>query len=101
LIDNDSDRLNKPNEGMCSAGNDNTEEAFLIEDIVGHKMIKKKINYLVKWTGYPTDHNSWEPLENIRKPASRLIDTYLEKRKLAKDCWNPIMGSSRGTAIKH
>jgi hypothetical protein len=96
--DNDSDRLNKPNEGMCSAGNDNTEEAFLIEKIVGHKKVKKKVYYLVKWTGYPADHNSWEPLENIRKPASRLIDTYLEKRKLDKVCWNPMVGSSRSTS---
>ena len=94
VTDSDPERLNKPNEGMCSAGND-TEEAFLIEGVVKHRKNKGQIQYLVKWVGYPSSNNSWEPLSNIRKPASRLIDSYLETHGLKKNIWNPEVGSSR------
>lgn len=94
LIDPDTERFNKPNEGMLSAGN-SVDQAFLIECIVGHKKVKGKILYLVKWVGYPSSENSWEPLSNIRKPASRLIDEYLAVKGLDKVRWNPAIRNSK------
>ena len=94
ISDPDPERINKPNEGMISAGGGN-EEAFLIEDVVEHKRVGKRICYLVKWQGYPSGENTWEPLINIQKPASRLIDNYLEKNGLDKNVWNPKVSSSQ------
>jgi hypothetical protein len=89
VSDINTERLNKPNEGLIAAGGNSNEEAFLIEDILNHRKSKGVISYLVKWLGYPHSENSWEPLVNIQKPASRLIDIYLESCKLNKKLWNP------------
>jgi transposase InsO family protein len=87
VFDSDPDRLNVPNEGMIQAGGESG--AFLIEDVRGHKKVKGKIHYLVKWLGYPAEFNTWEPLQNILKPAGGLINNYLNRIKLDKNVWNP------------
>src|SRR6266702_4016438 len=61
------------------------EQEFEVEKILdaqprgrGHKM-----HFLVKWKGYPTSDNSWEPRENLH--ADRLITEYnKEKQKQAE-----------------
>jgi chromobox protein 3 len=40
----------------------------------GHKM-----HYLIKWKGYPTSDNSWEPVENVQ--AKDLIKEYKEEQR--------------------
>ena len=87
LLLSDRQRMNKPNEGMLGAGG--VTEAFLIDDIIGHKKMKKKIYYHVKWLGFPTEYDTWEEHANIYKPASGLINNYLERKKLDKKVWNP------------
>jgi hypothetical protein len=86
---------------MLSAGG-NGEEAYLIEGVVNHRKRKNNIEYLIKWVGYPSDENSWEPLSEIQLPASRLIDTYLERCDLDTKIWNPkIKRSSRKISKAH
>ena len=51
------------------------EEEFEVEAIVGHKMECGKNKFLVKWKGYPTSENSWEPLQNLRN-AWELIEEF-------------------------
>ena len=87
--DSNPDRFNKPNEGMIGAGG--IKDAYLIEDVVDHKRSKGEIYYLVKWVGYSFEHNTWEPLSNIRKPAVCLIDNYLARIGLDKAVWNPVI----------
>ena len=43
-----------------------------------HKGRGRKLHYLIKWKGYPTSDNSWEPAKNLN--AEELIREY-EKRK--------------------
>ena len=93
--DLDKNRLNKPNESMIGA--DGIAEAFLIDDIIGHKKMKKKIYYLVKWLGYPSEYDTWEEHSNIYKPAAGLIDNYLERHGLDKKLWNPKIRISAST----
>lgn len=44
-------------------------ELFLIDTVLGHRIVKRgKRNirqYLIKWAGYGTEHNSWEPEDAI------------------------------------
>jgi hypothetical protein len=85
--DGDQNRFNVPNEGMVSVGGN--DGSYLIEKVVGHKKVKSKIYYLVKWLGYPSEDNTWEEYANIYKPAGGLIDIYLSHLKLDKRVWNP------------
>ena len=85
FVDSDPRRLNKPNEGMVAAGG--FEDGFLVERILDHKRSKGKIFFKVKWVGYPSDHNSWEPLDNFIKPATVLIKQYLAQRHRDWNTW--------------
>ena len=50
------------------------EEYFEIENILDSRRVKNRLQYLVKWKGYPDSDNSWEPLANI--PARGLIKEF-------------------------
>ena len=49
------------------------EEEFKVEQILDMKQMGRgcRTHYLIKWKGYPTSDNSWEPEKNIN--ADELI----------------------------
>ena len=60
------------------------EEEYEVEKIIDMKQMgrRRKTYYLVKWKGYPTSDNSWEPWENIH--ADELIKEFQERRSTNK-----------------
>lgn len=52
------------------------EPEWEIEEILGsrHHGRKRGLQYLVKWVGYPSSDNSWEPAENVHAPE--LVDDF-------------------------
>ena len=46
------------------------EEEFKVENVLGHRYFGKKqgLQYLIKWKGYPTADNTWEPVEQVFAP---------------------------------
>ena len=50
-------------------------DIFAAEYIVKERIRKGQLQYLVKWKGFTSKDNSWEPEENILD--SRLIDNYV------------------------
>ncbi|XP_062205091.1 probable chromo domain-containing protein LHP1 isoform X2 [Phragmites australis] len=54
------------------------EGFFEIEAIRRRRLRKGKLQYLVKWRGWPESANTWEPLENL-KACSDIVDAF-EKR---------------------
>ena len=42
------------------------------------------MHYLVHWTGYPTDDDTWEPLSNlVSKGAKKLVSLWNAKERAA------------------
>ena len=58
---------------------------YYVEEILTHRGNIKKVStlqFLVKWLGYSSSENSWEPWANLRLVAP--LHDYLRSRKLAK-----------------
>lgn len=48
-----------------SSAEDESEEEFKVEKIIDKRKTKRgKIEYLIKWEGYPDEDNTWEPEDN-------------------------------------
>lgn len=41
-------------------------DEFVVDKIVGHRVYMGKSQYLVRWEGFPSDDDTWEPIENLR-----------------------------------
>lgn len=61
-------------------GTESDEELYNIEKIIGHKMIKGMPHYRIKWEGYPSSANTWEPIDVLEK-CQDLIEEYHRKEK--------------------
>ncbi|XP_055971749.1 chromobox protein homolog 2 [Sorex fumeus] len=55
------------------------EQVFAAECILSKRLRKGKLEYLVKWRGWSSKHNSWEPEENILDP--RLLLAFQKKEQ--------------------
>ena len=50
-------------------------EVFVVEKIIDKRRVKSKVEYLVVWKGYTSEHNSWEPISSF-KGRVRAIDDF-------------------------
>ncbi|XP_060921882.1 chromobox protein homolog 2 [Labrus mixtus] len=55
------------------------EQVFDAECILNKRLKKGKLEFLVKWRGWSSKHNSWEPQENILDP--RLLAAFNKKEQ--------------------
>lgn len=75
------------------------EQVFAAECILSKRLRKGKLEYLVKWRGWSSKHNSWEPEENILDP--RLLLAF-QKKEHEKEAQNRKRGKRpRGRPRKH
>ncbi len=46
------------------------EEEYKVERIVAHRQFgrSKRLQYLIKWKGYPESDNTWEPADQVHAP---------------------------------
>ena len=58
------------------------EEEYEVEAILGHKKYRGKYRYLVKWKGYSSAENSWEPEENLLPGAEEDLLAYKKAKRL-------------------
>ena len=52
-----------------------SEQEYEVEEILDSRMHRSKLQYLVKWLGYQSFENSWEPVANV-KHAKSLVDVF-------------------------
>jgi hypothetical protein len=59
------------------------EEVFSVEKIVSKRVVGGKTQYLLKWKGYDSDENTWEPEENL--DCQDLLEEFNKKAKGGRD----------------
>jgi len=61
------------------------EEEYEVEKCVDKRMVKGKVQYLIKWKGFEDTDNTWEPVENLE--CEELISEFEEilKKKNGKE----------------
>ena len=64
-------------------GDSEGEEEFTVERILDKRVRNSKVEYLIKWEGYPDTENTWEPQENLDCPD--IISAYEERAEKKKE----------------
>lgn len=59
---------------------DAREEEYEVEKILADRWSNSQQQLLVKWQGYPTSENTWEPIKNLRG-CHQLVEQYYQKEK--------------------
>ena len=62
------------------------EHEYEVEAIISHRKQGRGHAFLVKWKGFPTGENTWEPEKNLNN-AKRILKTYKERHKLTWIQW--------------
>lgn len=58
------------------------EEEYEVEKVVDKRIHKGKVEYLLKWKGYSSDDNTWEPEDSLECPE--LLQEYERNRAQEK-----------------
>ena len=51
-------------------------EEFEVEEILDSRKCRGKMQYLVKWKGFPSEENTWEPSTMMKEDIPALVKRY-------------------------
>jgi len=69
-------------QGLClkeyqtSAGNYQGNPEYKVEEITDSRLKRGKLEFLVKWSGYTDDYNTWEPEANCTNSHDIINEFY-------------------------
>uniref|UniRef100_A0A8D0D4X3 Chromobox 1 n=1 Tax=Sander lucioperca TaxID=283035 RepID=A0A8D0D4X3_SANLU len=63
----------------AAAAEEEEEEAYEVEQILDHRVVKGRVEFLLKWKGFSDEDNTWEPQDNLDGPDH--IAEYMQKHK--------------------
>jgi hypothetical protein len=55
---------------------------YEIEKLMGHKKVRGRFQYLVKWKGYPDWESTWVTRRELLRNARKCLDDYEQKNML-------------------
>ncbi|KNZ76575.1 Chromobox like protein, partial [Termitomyces sp. J132] len=62
------------------------EYHYEVDKILDSRVVRSRLQYLVRWKGYGPEDNMWEPQKNLNRAPNKLRDFH--QRNPAKP-WNP------------
>src|SRR5271170_2901380 len=75
------------------------EEEYEVEEILDSRMHYGKLQYFVKWKGYTTEENSWEPAENVANALDAVANFHVahpnRPKRIAADIFNSLNWRTR------
>jgi len=51
-----------------------SQEEWEVEKVLAKRSYRNKVQYLVKWVGYPNSENTWEPVANLQNAREKVLE---------------------------
>ena len=51
---------------------------YEVEEVLDSRLKRGKLEYLVKWSGYTNEYNTWEPVSNLENSKEAIEDFHKE-----------------------